>query len=130
MTKYPVCVILLKGDYMNKISILREKKGITMREAARQLGMPYTTYVNYEKGLREMNSEVLIQMANFFGVTIDYLIGNSINEKTPAEDGERVTEDDIKFALFGGSGDITDDMYNEVKQFAEFVKRREEQKKG
>ena len=115
---------------MNKISILREKKGITMREAARQLGMPYTTYVNYEKGLREMNSEVLIQMANFFGVTIDYLIGNSINEKTPAEDGERVTEDDIKFALFGGSGDITDDMYNEVKQFAEFVKRREEQKKG
>ena len=118
---------------MNNIRSLREGKGITMREAARQLGMPYTTYVNYEKGLREMNSEVLIQMAQFFDVTIDYLIGNSVNEKTPATDGERsehITDDDIKFALFGGSGKVTDEMYNEVKQFAEFVRKREEQKKG
>ncbi len=33
-------------------------------------------------------------------------------------------KNDIKFALFGGDGDITDEMYEEVLQFAAFVKNR------
>ena len=40
-----------------------------------------------------------------------------------------VTDDDIKFALFGGDGEITDAMYEEVKQFAAFVRQREAEKK-
>lgn len=39
-----------------------------------------------------------------------------------------VTDEDIKFALFGGDGDITDSMYDEVKRFAAFLKQREAQK--
>lgn len=39
-----------------------------------------------------------------------------------------VTDEDIKFALFGGDGDITDSMYEEVKRFAAFLKQREAQK--
>lgn len=50
-----------------------------MKEAARLLGMPYTTYVNYEKGLREPTSEVLIQLADFYDTSIDYLVGRSNN---------------------------------------------------
>jgi hypothetical protein len=33
-----------------------------------------------------------------------------------------VTDEDIKFALFGGDGEITDEMYEEVKRFAAFIK--------
>ena len=62
---------------MNRISELRKEKDLTMRDAARLLGMPYTTYVNYEKGTREPNSETLIQLANFYGTSVDYLIGKS-----------------------------------------------------
>ena len=36
-----------------------------------------------------------------------------------------VTDADIKFALFGGDGEITDAMYEEVKRFAAFIKQRE-----
>lgn len=55
-----------------------------MKEAARQLNMPYTTYVNYEKGTREPNSETLILLAKFYNVSIDYLIGRtSINSSIP-----------------------------------------------
>lgn len=56
-----------------------------MRQAAKLLGLPYTTYVNYEKGDREPNSEMLVYLADFYGVTVDYLIGK---EKTPGEDDE------------------------------------------
>ena len=62
---------------MNRLSQLRQKKGLNMREAARQLGMPYTTYVNYEKGTREPNSETLISLAKFYGTSIDYLLCKS-----------------------------------------------------
>ena len=56
---------------------LREARGLSMKEASRLLDMPYTTYVNYEKCLREPSFEVLIQVANFFEVSIDYLVGRS-----------------------------------------------------
>lgn len=39
-----------------------------------------------------------------------------------------VTDEDIKFALFGGDGEITDAMYDEVKRFAAFIKQREAEK--
>ena len=45
-----------------------------MRQTAKMLGLPYTTYVNYEKGDREPNSEMLIILADFFDVSVDYLI--------------------------------------------------------
>lgn len=64
---------------MFRIKELRESKGINMREAARILNMPYTTYVNYEKGLREPTSEVLIQLANFYETTVDYIVGRSVS---------------------------------------------------
>lgn len=63
---------------MLRIKELREAKGISMKEAARLLDLPYTTYVNYEKGLREPTSELLIQIADFFGVSIDYLLGRCV----------------------------------------------------
>jgi len=51
-------------------------------------------------------------------------------KKAPTAYGERsVSDDDIKFALFGGDGDITDAMYDEVRKFAAFVKQREADKK-
>lgn len=66
---------------MFHIKELREAKGLNMREAAQLLGLPYTTYVNYEKGLREPTSETLIQIADFFETSIDYLVGRKpINE--------------------------------------------------
>lgn len=62
---------------MNRLSELRTDKGISMKEAARLLDMPYTTYVNYEKGTREPNSETLITLADFYNTSVDYMIGKS-----------------------------------------------------
>ncbi len=69
---------------MNRMHELRTEKGISMKEAASRLGMPYTTYVNYEKGTREPNSETLILLAEFYDTSIDYLVGKSSNPKPGA----------------------------------------------
>lgn len=62
---------------MNRMKSLREERGMPMKEVARRLGIPYTTYVNYEKGTREPNSEMLIHLANFYNCSVDYLIGKT-----------------------------------------------------
>lgn len=67
---------------MNRMKQLRESMNKTKAQVARELHMPYTTYVNYEKEAREPNSENLIQIANYFNVSVDYLIGRSDDEKT------------------------------------------------
>ena len=62
-------------------------------------------------------------IAEHFGVTVDYLLGVKEN----AQEGGAV-EDDLKFALFGGGGEITDEMFAEVKAFAAYVRAREDAK--
>ena len=64
---------------MNRIKELREELKKSRAQVARELNMPYTTYVNYEKEEREPNSEVLIIIANYFHVSVDYLIGRTDN---------------------------------------------------
>ena len=75
--------IINKGDkIMNKIQELRKEMNITMRQASQIIGIPYTTYVSYEKGDREPNSEMLVKIASSFNVTVDYLLGRSDVKKS------------------------------------------------
>ena len=66
---------------MNRINELRLRKGKSMMQAAKELEIPYTTFVNYEKGDREPNSEMLIKLADYFETSVDYLICRSDEEK-------------------------------------------------
>lgn len=69
-----------------RIKEARINKGVSMRQAAADMGFPYTTYVNYEKGVSEPNSENLVKIAVYYNVTADFLVGVSapeIKEETP-----------------------------------------------
>ena len=59
---------------MNRLAELRENSGLNMKEVAEKMGMPYTTYRNYETGQRGLNSELLIQFSEFYDVPIDYIL--------------------------------------------------------
>ena len=63
--------------FINRIKLLRSEKGITQRDLAEALDITAGTIGMYESGKRLPSLEVLVNMANFFKVTIDYLIGNS-----------------------------------------------------
>lgn len=110
-----------------RIRELRKKCGITMKELGEIIGVAESTVSQYETGKRQPDYETLLKLGEYFGVTVDFLLGA---EKAPTPEGERtVSDEDIKFALFGGDGEITDAMFEEVRRFAEFVKSREAQKK-
>lgn len=114
------------GDVCGKIDALLKERGISGAKMSADLGMSRSFMTELRKGrAKGITVETAQRIADYFGVSVSTLLDD---EKAPAGGG-RVSDEDIKFALFGGSGEITDAMYAEVRQFADFVKRREAQKK-
>lgn len=101
----------------------REKKGISMRQAALDMGFPYTTYVNYEKGISEPNSEALVKIAVYYGVSADYLLGVEPKESpSPVED-----EREVYRAMLG---DLTDEELTEIKRFTSYLRWKRDHPQG
>ena len=111
----------------NRIRELRKARKMTMKQLGTVIGVAESTISQYETGKREPDNETLLRLGEFFGVTVGYLLGIEPKEK-PSGNTRTVTDDDIKFALFGGDSEITDAMYQEVRNFAAFVKQREDAK--
>lgn len=60
---------------MIKLSELRNEKGLTQREIAKIFSISQGTYNNWENGKTQPSIEQLVAIADFFGVSIDYLVG-------------------------------------------------------
>lgn len=62
------------GDTIRK---LREEKGLKSSYVAEILNVANSTYSGYENNKSEPNYEILIKIADYFDVTIDYLLGRT-----------------------------------------------------
>lgn len=57
---------------------LRTNKGVTQEDVAKALGVSTATIGNYELGIRiPKDDKMWMQLANFFNVSVDYLMGNT-----------------------------------------------------
>ena len=65
---------------MNRIKELRKRTGKQQKGVAEELKIPVSTYAGYERNERDPNISTLIKLADYFDVSVDYLIGH---EKTP-----------------------------------------------
>ena len=65
-----------------RLKELRKKKGISQLRLATELNTTQNTISRYETGEREPGIDELIKIANYFNVSVDYLIGRTENPKT------------------------------------------------
>ncbi|WP_036717930.1 helix-turn-helix domain-containing protein [Paenibacillus harenae] len=63
----------------SRIASLRKKKGLTQLELAKLLNISKSALGMYETDKREPNFETLMQIAEYFEVTLDYLIAGKSN---------------------------------------------------
>ena len=64
--------------YMEKfqrIRDLREDKDLTQREVGEAINVPQRTYAYYESGERMVPPQVLVALAQFYNVSVDYMLG-------------------------------------------------------
>ena len=70
---------------------------------------------------------MVIKFAKALNTTTAVLMGND-NDDNKTVQSPAPSDDDIKFALFDGSEGVTDEMYDEVKRFAKYIKEQKEKK--
>lgn len=66
----------------NRLRALREDKDLTQKQVAKILDMSQTGYSQYEIGKNDIPTKVLIKLALFYGVSVDYLL-DITNEMEP-----------------------------------------------
>ena len=72
-------VIALRYEVMKFETIrnLRIDKGLTQKEVAEYLNVKQNTYSQYEIGVLNYPIDVLMMLADFYGVSVDYLLGRT-----------------------------------------------------
>lgn len=109
--------------FYDRFVFLCERKGIKPTRVAVDTGFNKGSVSswkkNWEKGIDvRPTPDILSKIAKYFNVSTDYLLGEDDGRAAP------VSDEDIMFALFEGDKDVTPEMFEEVKQFAKFVKER------
>ena len=86
-----------------RIVDLRLERGLTQKEFAEAVGLPPVTISNYELGKREIRTANLIKIAEYFGVSVEHLLGktdcrlpiSTFEESFFEADGNHVTRGDF-----------------------------------
>ena len=60
-----------------RIRDLREDQDLSQKQVAQMLGMSQTGYSKYETGENDIPTQVLIKLADFYGTSVDYLLGRT-----------------------------------------------------
>lgn len=121
-TKHKIGVFKLSNLY-EILKQLCDERGITGARMCSDIGYSKNLMTELKSGRKKsLSAEVATKIAKYFGVTVDYLLGNESPADT--QKAPQVTDDNIKFALFGTDGEITDEMLEDVKRYAQFIKER------
>ena len=113
--------------FFDRFEDLCKQKGVSKQRACIDCGLSRTAWNKWKAGAIP-NGDAVQSLADYFGVTTDYLLTGEETKKAPTQEGERkVSDDDIKFALWG-TREIDDDVLDRVRQFAKFAKENEKNK--
>lgn len=99
------------------IEQLCKESNINITFLCSECGIPRASLSDFKTGRKKsLSTDTLKKIADYFGVSMDFLLGGKQNQ---------IADDEtLKVALFGGDGEVTDEMWNEVKRYARYIKER------
>lgn len=75
--------------YGERLKMLRNKKGLSQKELTERLNLNRSTYARYETSTTQPDYDTLKKLAEFHGVTTDYILGHEV------KDIDSMTEEEI-----------------------------------
>lgn len=126
---FPFIICLLGGEMMSqnfskladRLKNLRYEKGLSQYELADKLGVSRGLIGNYEQGRREPDYNTLILFANFYDVSLDYLLGiTDIRKRVLHQE----TEDTYK-KMFREITDLSPKSQEELEHYIELLRIRD-----
>lgn len=125
--------------FYDKFKLLCDRKGVSCNKAATDMGLSNSTPTKWKKTGATPDGTTLAKISAYFGVSVGELLTNESTgaieftvsteemqdylqskKKAPTRTGERMSDDELKFALFG-SLDIDDADLDDVKRYAAFI---------
>lgn len=107
------------------LSEIRRGRKLTMKDVAEGIGMKPDTYRNYESGRLEPNLSTLTKIADFYGVSTDYLLGRDTSEK-PVIDllAAQFDMSALEQEIIKGYLDLPENMRDNLMDFLERAVRK------
>lgn len=102
---------------MNRIKELRKGKKLTQVKLCQILNIAQPTLSGYETGTFEPDNITMAKIADYFGVSIDYLLGREEPQGTPP--AQALTDAEKK--LMELIGEMTDEEVDELSNFIDFI---------
>ncbi|MCY1094111.1 helix-turn-helix transcriptional regulator [Bacillus safensis] len=97
--------------FKDRLIQLRKNKKLTQEQMAEKIGIHRGTYANYERGHRQPDYDTLLKIADFFEVTVDYLLRGEEHYKELASEINK--RPDTRYAAIDGH-DFEDDEKDEI----------------
>jgi transcriptional regulator with XRE-family HTH domain len=95
---------------------LRKSRGLSQQALCEKLNLSRGTYSLWETGKRRPELDSLIRLADFYGVSVDYILGREGVTAAASKVGDPMA-------------DLPDDARQSVEDFIEFVRKRNKKKK-
>lgn len=90
----------MNKDFPRVLKLLREERGLKQKDAADRMGVAQALLSHYENGKRECGLDFLVQASDFYGVSVDYLLG-----RTSSRTGTVIAEEELPESSISESGD-------------------------
>lgn len=110
---------------MKKIRELRKQRKLTMKELGEKINVAESTVSLYENGKRQPDFETIKKLADFFGVTTDYLLERT-DTPTPVPQTAQSAETEIQAEF----NKLTESEQKDVLDYIRFKKCRRPEAKG
>lgn len=120
--------LLFMSDLYNRIEGLCADSGINITTMCKESGASRASLTDLKMGRKQsLSTDTLSKISVYFGVSVDYLLGNESKEKAPAE--ADVTFDDFTYALHGETKELTEENKQKLLEMARFFKMQQDKEK-
>lgn len=119
----------MKNITGNRIKLLRTRAKVTQEQLAKELGLNNKSSIaNYESGYSMPSDDIKIKLAEFFCVSVDYLLGKTdIPNSSPDMINDHIDLDDADIAFATGVKALNDTNKMIIKNTLEALLAKQEQ---
>jgi transcriptional regulator with XRE-family HTH domain len=125
------------GKFSERLVELRTSRSLTQDDIGNLVGKTRMAISGWENGRGFPGEEELITLADYFNVTVDYLLGREGAKKHFFDHHDEESEESARLksflgeteALIRAKGNVSEEKMESIKQFMEFVFNRDEREK-
>lgn len=105
----------------DRICLLLEENNISGAKMAKDLGFSSGLFSQWKSGKQQISQKKLELIADYFGVSVDYLLGRS-DSRTPAADVATPLTDSVRGKIYDELNQLSESDLGELLVFAQFLR--------